>query len=264
MNARIATLLLAAAAACGASTAVLAQADPAAPAPAAAPGGAKLSRLQGKASLGRNRAVVGATVLVRPLGGDARLFVTASDSRGGFRIDDLPDGDYSVEVRREGLVSVVKKDIDLRYPFRSVIELTMQPAGAAQPADAPPGDAPAPIDPRATVAVDGRVVESGGEPMAGAVLRLVRNDGDVDPRMVRSADDGTFRVDDLPAGSWRLQARVVGYLTIWTDLVLRDDTELTVSMVPQPPGYEPSPLELMPAEQPVPPESYSIEWRTAK
>ena len=61
------------------------------------------SRLQGAALLGRNRHVVGATVLIRRSDETSRFFVTASDSKGRFRVDGLPDGDYRVEVRREGL-----------------------------------------------------------------------------------------------------------------------------------------------------------------
>jgi hypothetical protein len=35
---------------------------------------------------------------------------------------------------------------------------------------------------------------------------------------------------------------------------LEKDIRLTVITVRQPPGYEPTPLELMPTEQPIPPE----------
>ena len=41
----------------------------------------RLSRLQGSAYLGRNRFVVGATVLIRPQDESSRIFVTSSDSR---------------------------------------------------------------------------------------------------------------------------------------------------------------------------------------
>ena len=41
---------------------------------------------------------------------------------------------------------------------------------------------------------------------------------------------------------------------IWIFVDLAKDTELTVSMVPQPATYKPSPLELMPQEQPILPE----------
>jgi hypothetical protein len=217
----------------------------------------RLSRLQGKASLGRNRQVVGATVLVQRQDEASRLFVTVSDSRGSFRIDDLPDGDYRVEVRREGLAPIVKRDIGLRFPFRAVVELIMEPVGTPSADDSPAPDPAGSSDAREFVSVAGTVVERGGQPMSDVVVRLVRTDGGVDPRTLRTGTDGTFQLVDLTAGQWRLQAQVVGYLAIWTDLVFQADTNLMISMVLQPAGYDPSPLELMPPEQPIPPAGLS-------
>jgi len=212
---------------------------------------AKLSRLQGSASLGRNRQVVGATVLVTRTDERSRLFVTASDSKGRFRVDDLPDGDYRVEVRREGLQTVVKDGVGLRFPTRAVIEVTMQPSEAS------PAAAAAPIrqemDTASRVRIRGEIVEREGEPLPDVVLRWVRIDGGADPVVVRSGEGGAFELPPLSEGVWRLQTRVVGFLPIWATLELREDTTVSVAMVRQPAGYLPSPLELMPPEQLVAP-----------
>jgi hypothetical protein len=215
-----------------------------------APGeSARRSRLQGAALLGRNRFVVGATVLVTRPEKASELFVTASDHRGRFRVDDLPDGDYRVEVRREGLLPVVKENVGLRFPSRAVVEVTMQPVGGAE--------ATAPVEPAgelpAAVAVRGRVTSREGKPLADIPLRFARPDGREDPVVVRTGADGGFDLPPLSGGRWRLEARVVGFLPIWAELPLADDTELSLSLVPQPAGYAPSPLELMPAEELVAP-----------
>lgn len=215
----------------------------------------RVSRLQGAARLGRNRQVVGATVLIRRSDETSRVFVTASDSKGQFRVDGLPDGDYRVEVRREGLSTVVKDHVDLRFPSRAVIEVTMLPADTAPDPVMPPtaGESLGSV-PR--VVVRGEVVERDGEAMPEVALRFVRTDGRADPIVTRTGDDGSFELPELPAGRWRLDTRVVGFLPIWVGMDFLEDTRLTVALVPQPAGYDPSPLELMPPEQPIPPERF--------
>jgi hypothetical protein len=215
----------------------------------------RVSRLQGAARLGRNRQVVGATVLIRRSDETSRFYVTASDSKGRFRVDGLPDGDYRVEVRREGLETVVKEHVDLRFPSRAVIEVTMQPVAASpDPAPLPASGESLGSVPR--VVVHGEVVERDGEAMPDVALRFVRTDGRADPILTRTGEDGSFELPELPSGRWRLDTRVVGFLPIWAGMDFQNNTRLTVSMVAQPAGYEPSPLELMPPEQPVPPERF--------
>jgi len=224
----------------------------AAPLPASEAGSGqsvRRSRLQGAALLGRNRFVVGATVLVTRPESASKLFVTGSDHRGRFRVDGLPDGDYRVEVRREGLLPVVKENVGLRFPSRAVVEVTMKPLTGAQalPAAGSAGDLPA------AIAVQGTVTARDGKPLTDIPLRFARPDGRQDPVVVRTDAAGAFELPPLSGGQWRLEARVVGFLPIWAELPLSEDTELSVSLVPQPAGYDPSPLELMPAEELIPP-----------
>ncbi len=84
-------------------------------------------RLQGRVHFSRTRMVVGATVLVQNQDDLSRIFVTSSDEKGKFRVDDLPDGKYKVAIDREGLAPIVKENIALRFPFRAVIEMPMVP-----------------------------------------------------------------------------------------------------------------------------------------
>jgi len=210
----------------------------------------RTTRLQGAAHLGRNRHVVGATVLVRATDESARFHVTATDLKGRFRVDGLPDGDYRVEIRREGLATVVKEHVGVRFPSRAVIEVTMHPVDRAAAAAA----TPVALDATSGFAIRGRVVErEGGAAMAEVALRFARPDGLADPVVVRTGADGGFELGGLRGGRWRLESRVVGFLPIWASVGFEEDTELTISMVSQPAGYQPSPLELMPPERPIPP-----------
>jgi hypothetical protein len=75
-----------------------------------------------------------------------------------------------------------------------------------------------------------------------------------DPRQLRTVEDGSFGASGLLAGSWQLEVSGVGYLPIRIGLELARAAELHVVLVPQPADYDPSPLELMPPEEPLVPD----------
>ena len=209
------------------------------------------SRLQGRVHLSRTRMVVGATVLVQQQDDSSRIFVTSSDEKGRFRVEDLPDGKYKVAIDREGLTPILKENIGLRFPFRAVIEMPMIPQ--AEPASLAAGAAQGGAMSEKRIVVRGQVMERGGAPIPEVAVRFIRSDGMADPRPVRTADDGSFELADVLAGHWRLEARGAGFLPIRIGLDLDEDARVEVALVRQPAEYDPSPLELMPPEEPIAP-----------
>jgi hypothetical protein len=212
---------------------------------------ARLSRLQGKAYVDRHTDVIGATVVVQPLKDPSRLFLTSTGDDGVFHVEGLADGDYRVRLEREGFVPLVKERVNLRFPFRAVVEVRMSEGAAAglpqaQPAVGGSGS----TDP---LLVRGRVLEQGKGPLGEIYLRFIRPDGRRDPRYLRSAEDGAFRAEEMLPGRWRVHVQGVGYLPVVTEVDLDRDTDLLVYLVRQPADYEPSPRELMLPEQPLPP-----------
>lgn len=222
---------------------------------AAAPANDRLSQLGGRAYLGRNAPVVGATVLVWPEGRPGEAYLTSTDEDGIFRVNGLPDGSYGVRVEREGLAAKAKDGIPLKFPFRAVVELEMHalPPGSAEPSAVIPDTAAA----QGPLSLTGLVVEEGAGPLGEVQLRFVRPDGREDPRGLRSLDDGTFEVAGAGAGVWRVEASAVGYLSQRMALDLQGASFLKVILVRQPADYDPTPLELMPPEQPIPPEGFA-------
>jgi hypothetical protein len=214
----------------------------------------RLTQLGGRAYLGRNAPVVGATVLVRPEGRPGEAYLTSTDEHGVFRVDGLPDGSYSVRVEREGLAARAKDDVPVKFPFRAVVELEMSPleAASAEPAAATPAAMPA----EEPLQLRGQVVEAGAGPVGEVRLRFVRPDGLEDPRILRSRPDGTFEIEGAGPGVWRVEASGVGYLSQRIALDLRGTSLLKVILVRQPADYHPTPLELMPPEQPIPPQGF--------
>ena len=174
---------------CVALTTVAAQEGPQPP---------RKSELRGNAFLGRNRPVVGATVQVRPEGDWSEIHLTSSDAKGTFKVFDLNDGDYRVEIDREGLTTVIKNEVNLRFPFRAMIDVPME-SGEPQLPPRPSGG-----DGSRSLTLTGEVVERGNEPLTEISLRFVRPDGTEDPRLLRSDTEGRFSLSELVGGEWEL------------------------------------------------------------
>ena len=82
---------------------------------------------------------------------------------------------------------------------------------------------PLPASSQARVTVEGRVFDSiSSMPVAGASVELAG----VDSRLTNL--QGDFSFGDVPAGTYRLAVRLLGYRTHETQLVLRADTALTI------------------------------------
>jgi hypothetical protein len=213
--------------------------------------GDRTSSLQGRAYLGRRAPVIGATTLIQSQERSADLYLTSSDDKGVFRINGLPDGLYKVRAEREGLVPRLMGDIAVKFPFRAVVELEMAPAGknsAEQSARTAAGS-------EALISVIGQVIEQNAGPIGEVHIRFVKSGGGDDPRIRRSSSDGSFTLPAITAGRWHLEINGVGLLPQRIGLDLQEDINLKVIMVRQPPGYEQTPLDLMPPEQPIPPAS---------
>ena len=211
----------------------------------------KLSKLQGRTRESRTRDVVGAIVLVQCNADPSTFYLTTSGGDGFFFVDRLPDGDYTVRLNREGYASEVKTGIQLRYPFRAVVEVTMEPGLADLSAAGEPATGDRAID------VQGNVSGTDGNGLGEISVRIVRQDGTVDPVVVRTPDDGAFSFDGLPPGEWRLEVVGIGYLPVRQRLMFNADSAVAVQLVKQPQDYIPSPLELMPPEVPIVPEGFS-------
>jgi len=218
-------------------------------APAASEGdGRKSTWLLGHARTGRNRWVTGATVLVTPSSGEPRIYVTATDEKGSYFFETLPEGLYDVTITKGGLAPVTKSAVELRFPFRAVVEVVMEPSVTpAGPAAAEPPDS------EAATSLDGTIRARAGQPLDEVRIRLIRADGSVDPRDGMTGAEGQFAMPGLQAGDWRLEILGAGFLPIRVPVTLTGGATLTALLVEQPASYEPPPLDLMPPEMPIPP-----------
>jgi len=212
--------------------------------------GPKSTWLLGHARTGRRRWVTGAAVMATPQSGEVRIYVTTTDEKGAYRFEALPEGTYRVSLLKHGLEPVIKDRVELKFPFRAVVEVVMAPTSGVGPAEAPAVET-LPAGDLATLA--GRIVDRAGEPVDEVRIRVTRVDGSVDPRDAVSDEKGEFSIAQLPPGDWRLEVLGAGYLPIRVPVTLSGPGELRAVLVPQPASYEPQPLDLMPPELPIPP-----------
>ena len=214
-----------------------------APVPPAASSG----QIRGTISYGRHAPAVGAVVIVRPDTAPSPLRIATTGTSGTFGFDRLPDGMYRAEVRRDGYASVVKSGIQVRTPFRAVVELLLvrgeAPPGAAQASTAVEGDA----------SLAGTVRIAGGAPIAEVRVRLMRRDGVDDARMVTTDGAGAFSVPRLAAGRWRLDVQGAGLLPLRAELDLAGDVSLEAQLATQPANYRPLAQDLIVPEDVLPP-----------
>ena len=202
--------------------------------------------LKGSAQLGRNRPVIGASVRIAPEGDRSSYLLTSTDARGLLETMELQDGEYQVLVTKDGLAPVTKSAVRIQAPFRPVVELVMAPGREMehQVSGSTSGE---------LLDLTGRVLTREGEPVPDVTVRLVRLDGAGDPVRIRSGEDGTLAGSELAPGSWAVEVRAAGYLSIRSVLELDSPVRLVALVVPQPAGYLAPARDLLPEEQPVPP-----------
>lgn len=221
--------------------------------PAADAQEAKTSTVQGHARESRTRFVVGADVLVTPDGDGSRFFLTSTGAEGEFRVGGLADGEYDVAIARAGYVPVTKESVAVKFPFRAVVEVTMEPGVPGVAAEVASS---ADVDAGGRVSARLLVRDREGAPLDEVRVRMLREDDVTDPIVTRTPADGSVALVDLPAGEWRLEVIGIGYLPVRQRLSLTQDAEIRVTLVRQPSNYVPAPIDLMPQEVPIAPEGF--------
>lgn len=234
------------------------KADPVAETVPARPG--EEGRLRGEISFNRQAPVVGASVVGTHEGDSGRLLLGVTDMRGYFRFESIPAGTWTLDVAREGAVSVTKKGVQVQPPARCVVDLQMRSAdGRVEPprvdlARFETAGAGAPADQRMIVEISDPEMK----PIIDARVSLRSRGPRVDP--IRGAADaqGIARLAAPEPGEYSFKVEVPGYLPARIEnLVLgRRAPRVTVVLTPRPLDYPARPGELLPEERAVPPEGF--------
>jgi hypothetical protein len=152
-----------------------------------------------------------AAIVVQAQGSMKRI-ATVSDGTGGYHIDKLPPGRYSLEARFAGQ-PVDVANIDVRAGDEAVVDLTFT-LGAPDPVHVDFGDArqgaidryrPKHLAPTVAI-IEGTVTDSAThDRIAGAVVTVVRPPNTA-AEQTSSDDQGRYHFDNLPPGTYTVSA----------------------------------------------------------
>jgi carboxypeptidase family protein len=225
----------------------------------------------------------------RPLGGwmvqcssqgdGSVLRVTGTDDRGQYVFKDLPAGTYDLEIQSESEGSRKKGRIEVKPPFRNIVDFEVGPQAPEKPnplaahaaaaartrAD---GDATDGFDRARAIAgtlgldgaaakpvpVRGTFLDAQKRPVSEVSVTLVALDGK-ETLHAFSGDDGTFSVPAVPPGPYRVLVFSPGHVPIDLKSIRvlpMSGLNLSLSLVDYPLNTKGRPEERLPREEPMP------------
>jgi hypothetical protein len=241
------------------------------PASGTAGGRTVLGMVRGTVYDAQRKPVAGLMVQLVARAEGGLLRVTGTNERGQYVFADLPPGVYDVELtldeRRQR-----KNSITVRPPFRNIVDFqvdeTPAPAGPGRKLPIPPagtavapGSATAPGAAATTggaaaarVTVRGRFLDSGKRPVAEVSVTLVALEGGA-THQAFSGDDGTFAVDGVAPGRYRVLVASPGHVALdmkSVEVTPAHGLNLELTLVDHPLNLRNPGSETPPREEPLP------------
>lgn len=138
-------------------------------------------------------------------------WTATTNARGFFRVDKLPSGSMAVFARKDDLGGMSGASINPRETEDHVVQIALQPIGT----------------------ISGTVVNEQRQPVGDAIVALERGkDGARDMyggyRQTKSHHDGSFMLEFVPKGQWRLEARAEGYAVGQAEHVAADSNDVQI------------------------------------
>ena len=222
----------------------------------------------------KKKPMAGCMVQLSSRGEGATLRVTGTDEKGHYVFKDLPAGIYDIEVAVSGGVSRQKGRIEVRPPFRNIVDFEMgphadDPAGRAAPiaeairkaaGGAAPGGAQgesAPEAPVKMVPVRGTFLDSQKRPVPEVSVMLLSLEG-AKALQTFSGEDGTFLIPEVAPGRYRVLVASPGYVSLDLKSVVVSPViglNLGLSLVDYPLNFQSKPEDRLPQEEPLQPPS---------
>ena len=244
------------------------QPDPAPPSP---PARQVVGTITGTVYDAQKRPIVGSMVQLTSRGQDGMLRVTGTNENGHYVFKDLPAGTYDLEVGTVADVTRRKERIEVRPPFRNIVDFEMGPQegdknrqdAAARLAEglkkkpaagqAGPAGAVAPGGPAAAVPVRGTFVDAQRRPIPEVSIMLLALEGK-GTFQTFSGVDGTFSLPAVPPGRYRVLVASPGYVSIdlkAVDVSPASGLNLSLSLVDYPLNFKGRTEDRLPPEEPL-------------
>jgi len=219
----------------------------------------------------KKKPIVGWMVELSSRGQDGLLRVTGTNEKGEYVFKDLPAGTYDIEVGAGTEVSRKKGRIEVRPPFRNIVDFQIGADGDPGPeaaadqlaaalmnrAAAGQGGAPGRTDtgaPAATVPVRGVLVDAEKRPIPEVQVTFVALEGK-GIYQASSGDDGVFAIPAVIPGRYRVLVASPGYVSLElksVEVTPRNGLNLSLSLVDYPLNFKGRPEDRLPREEPLP------------
>ena len=247
------------------------------PAPAEAPAPRRTLRevvgtILGRVCDAKNKPAVGWMVELSSKGQDAMLRVTGTNEKGEYVFKDLPAGVYDIEIGAGTEGSKKKGKIEVRPPFRNIVDFQIGPDGdksaaganplevvlkkrvpGGAPGSTAPSGAPA-AEPPGMVPVRGLFLDSDKRPIAEVQVTFAALEGR-GIYQAASGDDGIFTIPAVLPGSYRVQVTSPGYVALElksVEVSPGSGLNLSLSLVDYPLNFKGRPEGQAPREEPLP------------
>ncbi|MDE5574793.1 MAG: carboxypeptidase regulatory-like domain-containing protein [Bacteroidales bacterium] len=164
----------------------------------------RFAAIQGKVTDKKTeKPLAGVMVEVLPIGKQA---LTAED--GTYRLDSINAGTYTLSAKKEGYVDVTKENVQLVAEQELSMDLVMEEAASL-------------------ASIQGKVTDKAtGAPLSGVTVAI--KDGNL---QTTTAQDGSYRIDNLNPGTYTLTAQKEGYLDFTQEsVVLTEDQTLDLNI----------------------------------
>ena len=243
--------------------------ETAAPAPDPPPARRVVGTITGTVQNPQKKPMVGCMVQLKSKGQDGVLRVTGTDDRGAYVFKDLPAGTYDIEVGTMEDLTLRKERIEVRPPFRTIVDFEMGPQsgdkGLRDPAvllgealknqaPAGPAGAAAQVEPAGAVPVRGTFVDAQRRPIPEVSVMLLPLAGK-GAFQAFSGIDGTFSLPAVPPGRYRVLVSSPGYVSIdlkSVDVSATYGLKLSLSLVDYPLNFKGRTEDRPPPEEPLP------------
>jgi carboxypeptidase family protein len=219
----------------------------------------------------KKKPLAGWMVQLSSRGDDNLLRVTGTDDKGQYVFKDLPAGTYDIEIQVENEAARKKGRIEVRPPFRNIVDFQVGPQSQEKPNPltgivaearkkaeeagriAPEVTAPAGESAK-QVPVRGIFLDAQKRPVSEVSVTLVALDGK-GTYQTFSGDNGSFEIPAVPPGRYRVLVFSPGYVPIdlkSIEVSSATGLSLSLALVDYPLNTKERPQERLPREQPLP------------
>ena len=182
------------------------------------------------------------------------IYGTSTDEGGRYALKGLEASTYSVIVYQHGGGTTRKDSIRVRPLFRSIVDFNV--VGTAAPGTIPALEATSAEQAAGAPSLICALSGPDRAPVTDARVSLTPVEGSGQLRRGRTGPQGECKLDEIPAGTYRIVAKAPGFIT-WglapVPLSGSGALKLVLSLAPFPMGFEGTLDDLLVPTDPIPP-----------